>query len=35
MVCFDFLYKLCLKHLSLEEEFNKILSQMYTGIHVK
>jgi len=34
-ICFDFLYKVCLKHLSFYEELNEILSQMYIGLHVQ
>jgi hypothetical protein len=34
-ICFDFLYNFCLKNFSLYEEFSEILSQMYTGFHVK
>jgi hypothetical protein len=32
--CFDFLYSVCLKHFSYET-LNELLSQMYTGLHVK
>jgi hypothetical protein len=34
-MCFDFLYKFCLKYFSFQEEFIEILSQMYIGLHVK
>jgi hypothetical protein len=34
-MCFDFLYKFCLKHFSLYEEFSDILSLMSIGLHVK
>jgi hypothetical protein len=34
-MCFDYLYNFCLKHFWLWEEFKEILSQMYTGLHVK
>ena len=30
-MCFDFLYKFCLKHFSFYEELSKIRSQMHTG----
>ena len=32
---FDFLYNICLKHFSFQEEFRKVVSQMYTGLHVR
>jgi len=32
-VCFDFLYKVCLKMFSFSEEFSSILSWMYRGLH--
>jgi len=34
-MCFDFLYKFCLKHLSFEEEMSEILLKMYIVFHVK
>jgi len=33
-VCFDFLYKFCLKHFSLYEELGEIWSKMSSGLHV-
>jgi hypothetical protein len=35
MKVFGFLYNVCLQHLPLREEFSEILSQKYTGHHVK
>jgi hypothetical protein len=35
IVCFDFLYKFCLKHLSFWEEFSETWWKMYIGLHVK
>jgi len=34
-VCFDFLYKFCLKYFSFIEELSEILSKMYMGLHVQ
>ena len=34
-MCYDFLYKFCLKHFSFQEELSEIWSNMYTGRHVK
>jgi len=34
-VCLDILYICYLKHLSLQEEVTKLLSQMYMGLHVQ
>ena len=34
-MCFDFLYIFFLKHLSLWEEVNEILSYMYISLHVQ
>ena len=33
-MCFDFVYKFCLRHLSFYEEYSYILSHMYIRIHV-
>jgi hypothetical protein len=33
-MCFDFLYKFCLKHFSFHEELAEIWSRMYIGLHV-
>jgi hypothetical protein len=33
--CFDFLYKVCLKHFPFSEELSDIWSQTYIGLHVK
>jgi len=32
-VCYDFLYKICLKMFSFSKQFSKILSWMYRGLH--
>ena len=34
-MCFDFLYKFCMKHVSFYEELSQILSTMYIGLQVK
>jgi len=34
-VCFEFLYKFCLKHFSFKEEMSEICSKMCIGLHVK
>jgi len=34
-MCFDFLYKIRLKHFSFYEELSEIWSEMYIGLHVK
>jgi hypothetical protein len=34
-VCFDFLYKFCLKHFSLLEEFNEMRLKKYSSLHIK
>ena len=34
-MCFDFVYKFCLKNLLLWEEFQEMLSQMYVGRRIK
>jgi hypothetical protein len=34
-MCFNFLYKFCLKHFSFYEELSEILTKMYIGLHVK
>jgi hypothetical protein len=34
-MCFDFLYKICLKHFQFWEEFSDVLSYMYICLHVK
>jgi hypothetical protein len=34
-VCFDFLYNICLKHFSLQEELSEIWSKTYIDLHVK
>jgi hypothetical protein len=34
-MCFDFVYKFCLRHLSLLEEFIETMSQTYTSLHFK
>jgi hypothetical protein len=34
-MCFDFLYKVCLKYLSFYEELSDVVSQMYIGHHVQ
>jgi hypothetical protein len=34
-MCFDFLYKLCLKHFSFYQELSNIWSHLYTGLHAK
>jgi hypothetical protein len=33
-VCFDLLFKFCLKHLSFEEELSEILSKMYIDLQM-
>ena len=32
---FDFIYNFCLKHFSISEQLNEILSQMYTRLHIQ
>jgi hypothetical protein len=34
-MCFDFLYKFCLKHFSFYEEMGEIWSEMFISLHVK
>jgi hypothetical protein len=34
-MCFDFLYKFCLKHFSFEEEMSEILLKVYIDLDVK
>jgi len=34
-MCFDFLYKFCLKHFSLYEAMSETWSKMHSGLHVK
>jgi len=34
-MCFHFIYRFCLKHFSLQVEFNEILWFIYRGFHVK
>ena len=34
-MCFDFLYKFCLKHFSFWEELNGMWSKVYIGLHVQ
>ena len=34
-VCFNFLYKFCLKHFSFYEKLSEIRSKMHIGLHVK
>jgi hypothetical protein len=34
-MCFYFLYNVCMKHNSFQEEMGEILSYMYIGRHVK
>jgi hypothetical protein len=34
-MCFDFIYCVCLKYFSLQEEFSKMLWYMYIGLSVK
>ena len=34
-MCFDIRYNFCLKHFSFYEEWNKIWSKLYIGLHVK
>ena len=34
-MCFDFLYKFCLKHFQFQEEFGQTVSKTYIGRRVK
>ena len=34
-VCFDFIYRFCLKHVSFYEELSEILSTTYIGLQLK
>ena len=34
-MCFDLLYKFCLKHFSFKDEMNEILSKMYIGLQLQ
>ena len=34
-MCFDFLYKFCLKNFSFWEEMREVCLEMYIGLHVK
>ena len=34
-MCFDFLYNLCLKHFSHQEELSEVFSKVYAGLPVK
>jgi len=34
-MCFNFLYKLCLRHFSFYEELSTIQSKMFIGLHIE
>jgi hypothetical protein len=33
-MCFEFVYKFCQKHISLQDEFREVLLQFQVGLHV-